>query len=281
MDNEWLIGETGLYRGSPQGGWTQAGAYAYCINGIAQLDSGLVLGSESGCWLAPAEGRWVQWHDETLTGVMAIAAAPVGAGVVVASAFGVATAEETEAGALRWRWHSDGLPVNARYSNAVLADPSDPLRWLVGTEAGVLVREHEHDRWVYSSLSRIPVRALCFAADTFWAGTDGEGIWRSNDGVSWRRAGKRLDDATVYALAWTGDSLLAGLEGGLAVGDGVARGGWRRHGPSLRVRSVGASDGVWLAGANPGGLWWSDDRGTRWRRSGFHSVRTIARRASA
>ncbi len=279
MDNEWLIGETGLYRGSPRGGWTQAGAYAYCINGIAELDSGLVLGSESGCWFAPADGRWVQWHDETLTSVMAVASAPVGAGVVAASAFGVATAEEDDAGTLRWRWHSDGLPVNARYSNAILADPSDPLRWLVGTEAGVLVREHADDKWVYSSLSRLPVRALCSAADAYWAGTDGAGVWRSDDGVSWRRAGTGLDEATVYALAWTGDSLLAGLEGGLAVGDG--EGHWRPLGPSLRVRSVGASEGVWLAGANPGGLWWSDDRGACWRRSGFHSVRTIARRASA
>lgn len=276
MDTEWQVGASGLFVGSPGKGWKPVGAYAYPVNGIAQIEQGRVLGTETGCWCVPTGGgRWVQWHDETLTSVLGLAVAPVGVGIVAASAYGIATAQADASGMPRWIWHSDELGVNARYSNAILADPADALRWLVGTEAGVLVREHAEGRWVYTSLMDRPVRALCCAAGAFWAGTDGGGIWRSVDGVTWQRAGTGLDDATVYALAWTGDRLLAGLEGGLAVGDGA--GCWTPLGPKLRVRTVGAGADVWLAGANPGGLWFSDDAGRKWRKTGeFVSVRTVA-----
>jgi ligand-binding sensor domain-containing protein len=283
MESEWLVGENGLFRGSPARGWTRAGGYPYCVNGIVRFGAGLVVGTESGCWYAPPRGRWLQCHDETLTSVLAIAATPAESQLIAATAYGVATADASpeepppQETAPRWRWHSDDLGVNGRYSNALLVDPADDLRWLVGTEAGVLVREHGADRWLYSSLTDRPVRALCAADGAFWAGTDGGGVWRSIDGLTWNRAGAGLDDATVYSLAWTGDRLLAGLEGGLAIGDGA--GFWKRFGPGLRVRTVAAGAGSWLAGASPGGLWYSDDAGGRWRKTGdFVSVRTITRR---
>lgn len=274
MTTEWLIGENGLFRGSPARGWNRVGPYAYCINGNVRVGDAVVVGAETGCWRVPSEGRWVQWHDETLTSVLAVAAAPVGVGIVAASAFGIATGEaDSPTGIVRWTPLSDPLPVNARYSNAIITDPSDPLRWLVGTEAGVLVREHAAGRWHFTSLADRPVHALCAAAGVFWAGADG-GVWRSADGLTWARAGAGLDDAVVYSIAWTGDRLLVGLEGGLAVGDG--EGPWARSGPALRVRAVAAATDAWLAGASPGGLWVSQDAGRRWRRSGdFVSVRTV------
>ncbi len=273
MSTEWLIGENGLFRGSPERGWTRVGPYAYCVNGVASVGDALVVAAETGCWRVPREGRWVQWHDETLTSVLAVAAVPVGVGIAAASAFGLATGVSTSDGAVRWTSHSDPLPVNARYSNALLADPADPLRWIVGTEAGVLIREHAADRWHHTSLAGRPVRALCAADGAFWAGADG-GVWRSADGLTWARAGAGLDDAVVYSIAWTGDRLVVGLEGGLAVGDGESP--WVRSGPALRVRTVAAAADAWLAGASPGGLWVSEDAGRRWRKSGdFVSVRTV------
>ncbi len=275
MDTEWLVGENGLYRGSPAHGWMQVGAYSYCVNGLARRGPGLVAGTETGCWYVPPDGRWSQWHDETLTSVLAVAASSAGIGIVAASAYGIATAEEDSLGMPRWRWHSDELGVDSRYSNALLVDPADDLRWLVGTEAGVLIRDHAAGRWEHTSLTGRPVRALCRAVDSFWAGTDGGGVWRSTDGTTWRRAGTGLDDATVYSLSWTGDRLLAGLEGSLAAGDGA--GSWTRIGPGLRVRAIGTSAEVWLAGASPGGLWYSEDSGRRWRQTGeLMSVRSIS-----
>ncbi|MBT3603763.1 MAG: hypothetical protein HN521_11905, partial [Candidatus Latescibacteria bacterium] len=119
-----------------------------------------------------------------------------------------------------------------------------------------------------------PVRGLCWALGAFWAGVDDGGVWRSEDGVSWARAGGGLDDVTVYSIACTDDRLLVGLEGGIAVGDGVGR--WMHQGPKIRARVVAAQGDIWLAGASPGGLWWSSDLGQRWQKTGdFASVRSI------
>ena len=102
-------------------------------------------------------------------------------------------------------------------------------------------------------------------------------IYRRRRWLTWMRAGSGLDEATVYSLAWTGDRLLAGLEGGLAVGEGS--GHWVRSGPPVRARAVGAGLQAWMAGASPGGLWFTEDGGRAWRRTGsFVSVRTIVAR---
>ncbi len=277
MGSMWLVGSNGLYCGSPLEGWQAIGAYSFPVNGIAQLGKQKILAAETGFWCVPeGNGRWIQWHDETLTSVLGVVPVPVGVGVVTASAYGIATGELDNIGSPRWTWHSDGLSVNARYSNVVLVDPNNAVRWIVGTETGVLVREHGEGRWVHTSLVGHPVRALCYAAGVFWAGADGGGVWRSEDGVSWLQAGTGLKGTTVFSLAWTGDRLIAGLDGGIAVGTGEGR--WIKTGPNIRVRTIGADGDLWLAGANPGGLWFSETRGKVWRKTGdFISVRTLSR----
>jgi hypothetical protein len=278
MDTNWLVGANGLYQGAPQKEWQAIGACSFTVNGIVQTDSGLTVGSDTGVWeIASGSERWVQLHDETMTSALGLASVPVGIGIVVASAYGVATAEMDDLNVPRWTWYSDELAVNERFSNVVLVDPNHPLRWLIGTEAGVLVREHERGEWVHTSLIGRPVRGLCWALGAFWAGVDDGGVWRSEDGVSWARAGGGLDDVTVYSIACTGDRLLVGLEGGIAVGDGTGR--WAYQGPKIRTRVVIAQGDIWLAGASPGGLWWSSDLGQRWQKTGdFASVRSILAR---
>ena len=66
----------------------------------------------------------------------------------------------------------------------------------------------------------------------------------------------------------------ASCKGGVAVGDGVGR--WIFQGPKIRARAVAAHGDLWLAGANPGGLWWSTNQGQKWQKSGdFGSVRSL------
>lgn len=275
MDTVWLVGANGLSCGAPQKGWASVGGQAFTANGILRTDTGLVVASDTGLWEIPnGTQQWVQLHDETMTSALGVVQAPVGIGIVVASAYGVATAQKDDLGVPRWTWYSDTLAVNERYSNVILADPKDGLRWLVGTEAGVLVREHNEDRWVYSSLMGKPVRGLCWAHESFWAGVDDGGVWKSKDGVTWLRAGKGLDDTTVFSVTGTDDGLLLGLDGGMAVGNGEER--WVCQGPKMKTRVVAVDGQVWLAGANPGGLWWSENGGTRWQKTGdFVYVRSI------
>ena len=278
MDTVWLVGANGLSQGAPEKAWQAIGACSFTVNAIVETEEGLVVASDTGLWqINNGSERWVQLHDETMTSALGLARVPVGIGIVVASAYGVATGEVDDLGVPRWTWHSNDLAVNERYSNVVLGDPNDPLRWVVGTEAGVLVREHSEGKWVRSSLMGKPVRGLCWALGAFWAGVDKGGVWRSEDGVVWSRAGGGLDDVTVFALTCVGDRLLVGLEGGVAVGDGVGR--WTCQGPQIRTRVVASDGDVWLAGATPGGLWWSNSQGKRWQKTGgFESVRSLMKR---
>ena len=166
------------------------------------------------------------------------------------------------------------LGPDRRYTNALLIDDDAPARWLAGTEAGLYCTENGGAKWTGTSLVGEPVRALLRAGGSYWAGADSGGVWRSADGLSWAPAGEGLGDTPVYALAWTGDRLLAGTERGVAQGDG--RGPWQLSELPLRVAAVATGRDRWLAGACPGGLWCSRDMGATWTRDGdFQHVRAI------
>ena len=273
MKSEWLVGASGLFYGTHGGGWSKVGLAAFPSNAILCRKSGVVVGTEGGLWQVQGE-RWIQWHDETMTLVLGLVAADVGLGVVVASAYGIATGSLDENDVPRWQWHSDDLKVNARYSNVVVVDPNDGKRWLVGTEAGVWVCEDRGKRWTESSLVDCSVRALIWDHDSFWAGADCGGIWQSEDGVDWKSVGAGLEKTPVYSLAFAGDRLVAGTEQGIVMGDGV--GHWSFVGPAVRMCAVNASDSVWLAGASPGGLWFSENLGGSWQKTGdFNRVQVI------
>ena len=274
----WLIGAAGLYRGHPAGPWQQVGQYEYPVTCILRKGAQTVVGTVGGLWEIPPDGEmWVQLHDETLTEVLHVAAASDDPGLIAASPYGVAIPHLDDLGAPRWTSCSDDLSVNERYTNAVLPDPENPERWLVGAEAGVLVAEENGRRWLRTNLTGAPVRALCHAMDAFWAATDDRGVWRSKDGVFWQPAGRGLDGIPVFALAECNGRLLAGTLDGIAAGDG--KGYWRRTGPRVTVTAVAAdpsAPNVWLIGASPGGLWLTENSGEQWRKIEHHTtVRAI------
>jgi hypothetical protein len=101
---------------------------------------------------------------------------------------------------------------------------------------------------------------------SWWAGTDERGIWRSQDGLVWRRAGRGLDEGTVFRLRESRGRILAGTLEGVVVGDGEGR--WCGMGPRAMITGLGVhpdEPSFWVAGAVPGGLWVTEDGGRRWQ----------------
>jgi hypothetical protein len=263
----WLIGAgSGLFRSADGASWERVGAYEFRVTSSRREGGRLCVGVGSGAWEVRDDPEgWVQLHDETLTEVLDLARIPGDPGLVAASAYGIATGARDGLGAIRWSFHSDSLAVNERFSSAVAVDPEDPRRWVVGTEAGVLVAEEGGRGWAYTDLMGVPVRAVCHALGAWWAGSDGRGIWTSPDGLSWRKAGRGLDDGTAFALAESGGRLVAGALNGVVVGDG--RGRWYNVGPRALIAAVAAHPerpDFWMAGAAPGGLWITEDAGESW-----------------
>ena len=261
---DWLIGtKAGLYRGAPDQQWSHVGGYEFRVTSIVRRQGRLFVGVGSGLWEVMEDGPWRQLHDETLTEVLDIATIDGEPGLVAASAYGIATAALDELGAARWSFWSDSLRVNQRFSNAVLV--IDRTRWLVGTEGGVLLAVEGGAHWEHTDLQGGAVRGLCAAHGAYWAGTDERGIWTSTDGLHWESAGTGLDDGTVFAVAAAGEGLVAGTLDGVVYGDG--RGYWQHAGPRMLMAAVGVdplAPQVWLAGADPGGLWLTRDGGATW-----------------
>ena len=287
--NHWLIGSKGVYHGTIDGSWTRIGAQEYGISSLIREKGRLVAGASwgSGLWewsngtgqtdQSGQPDRWKQLHDETLTEIMAIASIDGAPGVVAGSPYGIATGQYDDFGAVRWTHHSDALRVNERFTNAILVHPDEPTTWLIGTEGGVLIADDSGKAWRRTSISGTAVRALACMHGQFWAGTDDRGIWRSEDGARWDSVGHTPDGGAVFELSLAGDDILAATEHGVAVGDGS--GHWVRTGPRHLCAAVRCHPGktsTWLAGATPGGLWYTEDSGHSWQQiTGFVNVRAI------
>jgi len=276
--NLWLVGANGLHLSHDSIQWSAAGGGGHLVTDLICQPHRVLCATMAGLWQIDRDSpKWRQLHDETLTEVLAIAPDEGEPGVVAASPYGLAFGQPGEHGATRWQSRAEGLSLNERFSNTVLAHPEIPGSWIVGNEDGVMIYAASQDRWDRTDLAGLPCRALLFAHNCLWAGTDGGGVWRSADGNTWRRAGTGLDTDSVFTLVATGERILAGTLQGICVGNGTST--WQRSGPGLLVSAVAAhSDegGPWLAGATPGGLWRSDDGGRHWHQMGdFDTVRVI------
>lgn len=278
----WLVGARGLHHSHNGTDWTLAGGRGYPVHDLIRVPGSLYCATMWGVWHVEAALPWRQLHDETLTEVLGIALNDCDPqveenGLAAVSPYGLAFSEPGEHGATRWHSQEHGLSLNERFSSALLADADAPGQWIVGTEAGVLIWDSASGQWLRTNLTGLPCRALLRARGSLWAGTDGGGVWRSIDGVTWQRAGTGLDNDSVFSLAAAGERILVGTLRGICVGDGDTT--WQRSGPSLLISAVAAhptQGGLWLAGAFPGGLWRSDDSGCGWRQVGdFDSVHRI------
>lgn len=261
--NRWLLGTgRGIYQSNDGWGWTRLSEYDYRITAMVPDGDQIVAACGSGLWqIVPDNPVWIQLHDETLTEVMDVAQLP-DKRLVAASAYGVATGHVTDDGVMRWRWHSDHLSVNARFTNAICV--VSETNWLIGTEAGVLVTEDAGKTWDWTGLTGIGIRSLRHYATGWWAATD-QGVWVSDDGLIWQHAGKGLEDRAVFEVATNGDEIVLGTEDGVWCGS--EEGEWKKAGLHGQVHTIGVhptTAGLWVAGCVPGGVWVTDTAGQRW-----------------
>lgn len=268
----------GLFAGHPQASqWQRIGQNQATTLRLLRDEQRVIISANHGLYSWQRGGeRWQQLHDETLTEILAIAFVSGDPGVVAGCPYGVATAQRDELGAARWTFYSDALSPDERFTNALLVDPSDESRWLAGSEAGLLVYSENGARNKRSDLFDVPVRALYHTHGRFWAGTDSGGIFSSEDGLEWKKAGGDIE-GPVYDINTAGEQLVAATGHGLVKGDG--QGAWQRLGPRMLFACIavdGKDSQQWLAGATPGGLWHTEDSGKNWRQlSQFKHVRAI------
>lgn len=260
--SDWLVATgRGLFWGRPGGAWRGGGADSHSLNCLLRTGAGVVAGSDGGLWwVVPGERRWRQLHDELVTIVQAVALPGEQLlDLVAATGYGVHRPRMMEAGALRWANRSESfLSPNRRFSTALHALSAQ--RWLVGTEAGLLLADQDGSHWQETPVAGAAVRALLPDAGgtgMIWAGTDAGEIWRSEDGVDWTLHGRTPGHAAVLRLVAVDGRLVAGTSDGVLV-DGPDA--WRRTGPPFPVAAVAVDPTdpqLLVAGAAPGGLWWS------------------------
>ncbi len=275
-EKQWLIGANGILAGSPDGSWERLGNYRYTVNQVLRdTGSTLTVATGNGLWRVPVDrsGTWVQLHDETLTEVATIVRSPVG--IVAGSPYGVAVCRDDDARNPRWQSLTEHLRVNARFTNTILIDPADPTRWLVGTEGGLIIGQDNGSVWSESELNESPVRSVIHAKGRFWAASDKHGLLRSVDGCQWESV--EGVPGPAFTVACQGDWLVVGTMRGVVVCE--PNGPAKRLGANILVRCLGidpANPDMWVAGADPGGLWVTYDAGKTWKNTGVVTrVRTV------
>lgn len=280
--DSWLVGSRGLYHGSPRGPWIRQGARQYAVLSLCRAADATYVGATGGLWEVRGE-TWTQRHDETLTEVLAVGLVQGDPGVIAGCPYGVALPALSRGGAWRWSFLDQGLSPDERFTCCLLPDPVELTRVWAGTEAGLFAIDLDRRIAHATNLSGTPVRSLAAAHGSLWAGTDTRGVWKLAEGGGWHPAGAGLSADAVFSLAPAADGLLlAGTSRGVAVGDGD--GSWMLCGPRLLVSSLAVTlpataeeRGTWLAGASPGGLWCSLDRGEQWAHIPGHAyVRALA-----
>lgn len=137
------------------------------------------------------------------------------------------------------------------------------------SDSGVLRSEDSGATW--NQVRGFPHRrvlSLASFGNALFAGSDGNGVLVSADaGVSWSPAGDGLPKgAQVFELIVANGELFAALYAkGLYRWSAPGR-IWTRCG-QVTPLAAAAGAGTIVAGHNPGGLFWSADRGATWTRS--------------
>lgn len=177
------------------------------------------------------------------------------------------------------QWHviAEGLPV--RFTGDICIDRTNGAM-LVATEKGIYIRAANEHAWHLTSMTRDTRTVVQHAMEprVFFAGTEEDGVWRSEDGGrTWKEHNTGLAHRTVYALTVApgpnGEVYAATFGGGIYRSDDGGN-TWQQKIKGLSTLDCHAvlvmpSDRTRvLAGTLNGGLFVSPDKGETWQFQG-------------
>ena len=268
----------GLFVSSDRGvtwehrGWRE---YIRTFHAVEGADGTLWSACGNGVMRSTDAGRsWKITTGWEITEVLRIAVDPhMPQHVFAATAYGPIASTN---GGESWSFRNNGL--RRHFVADICVDRSDGKHLLLASELGVFTSSDAGKRWLATTLRNADIRTIVQdprTAETFWAGTEEDGLWCSTDGGgTWHPLNTGLAHHTVYCIAPDPDAadlIFAGTHGG-----GVYRS--TDHGSTwqqvidglgnLDVHSLvllGGAHPVVFAGTLNGGLFESDDRGAHWK----------------
>ncbi|MBK7257234.1 MAG: hypothetical protein IPI01_05405 [Ignavibacteriae bacterium] len=173
----------------------------------------------------------------------------------------------------RWQFIDQGLPT--RFTGDIIIDRSQGAL-LVATEKGIFKRAATGTRWRPTTMTKDTRTIVQHSTEPriFYAGTEEDGVWRSDDGgQTWKAHNVGLAHKTVYALATapgvSGAVYAATFGGGVYRSDDGGK-SWHQKSKGLTildchaVQVLPSSPTTVLAGTLNGGLFISTDAGETW-----------------
>lgn len=192
--------------------------------------------------------------------------------VYAATAYGIfKTADHGET------WHEKNRGLRSTFVSDVVIDRSDSNRLLAATESGIYVSADQGEKWAPAALEGRGVRTIMQdpqQAKVLWAGTEDDGVFRSNDkGESWEAFNHGTPLITVYAIAIApknSDTIYLGThEGGVYRSDNGGK-TWQQKIAGLKnivvhtIAILPSNPQIIFAGTINGGLFRSTNGGETW-----------------
>lgn len=255
--------------------WTHRGWREYIRMFYSEAGPDGVLWSACGNGVLRSKDDGATWRITTGADVTEVLRLCVdrrnGQRIAAATAYGPILSTD---GGDSWRFISTGLP--ARFTGDICIDRTNGSM-LVATEKGIYVRSASDSAWRPTGMVK-DTRTILQHPDrpgVFFAGTEEDGIWRSDDGGrKWSGQSTGLAHRTVYALSAApgtkGAVYAATFAGGIYRSDDGGK-SWHHKSAGLTtpdchaVLVLPSDPRTVLAGTLNGGLFISTDRGETWK----------------
>lgn len=256
--------------------WEHRGWKEYIRTFYTEIGPDGALWSACGNGVLRSTNGGIRWRITTgweITEVLKVDCDPGNANTVyAATAYGIFKTDDSGE-----TWRSLPLGLGLPFTSDVLVDRSDPRRIFAATEEGLLVSTDAGTSWSPGGIAGSQIRTIVqhpVRHELLWAGTEEDGVFRSNDGgATWAPQNNGLDHRTVYAIAVHPSDpriVFAGTHGGgvYRSNDGGLR--WSASSRGLTNPDVHSllvmktRPDIVFAGTLNGGLFRSTDGGKTW-----------------
>jgi Secretion system C-terminal sorting domain len=159
------------------------------------------------------------------------------------------------------------VPVNSGLTNInIYSIIAAGTNLYAGTGNGVFLSTNNGAAWIYKGLTGNLIFALGAIGSDIFAGTSGDGVYRSsNSGTNWIQTNTGLTNTAIQSLAASGADLYAGTFNGVfrTTNNGA---NWINTGglAGLIINTVTASGGNIFAGSSGGGIFLTTNSGANW-----------------